>query len=85
MSTLLKLGCIAIYLLAILATLVAIPLGIVLQYLALILLVGHALEVLIALKRIRLYQGPLVDSIALTLLFGFLHWIPLSRRGAGDR
>jgi hypothetical protein len=24
--------------------------------------------------------GPLVDSIGLTLLSGFLHWLPLARR-----
>lgn len=85
MNTLLKSGCIAIYLLATAAAFVAMPFGTALQYLALILLGAHALEVPVALKSIRRYPGPLIDSIALTLLFGFLHWIPLSRQGAGDR
>ncbi|MFO1407237.1 MAG: hypothetical protein U1F08_06870 [Steroidobacteraceae bacterium] len=54
---------------------IALPLGKV----ALVLLLLHALEVPVALPHIRRYPGPLVDSIALTLLFGFVHWLPLKR------
>jgi hypothetical protein len=28
------------------------------------------------------YPGLLIDSIGLTLLFGFLHWLPLRKGGA---
>ncbi len=46
----------------------------VLQIVAVVLLAGHVLELLIAFGSVKRYSGPLVDSIALTLLFGFLHW-----------
>ena len=51
----------------------------VLQYGALLLLVVHMLEVPIAWRHIKLYQGPLAVSILFTLLFGFVHWLPLKR------
>ncbi len=77
-----KASCLAVYLLAVLGAFVALPFGIgtALQYLAVILLVLHTLEVLIAWRSVRQYAGPLVDSIGLTLLFGLLHWKPLARR-----
>ena len=31
-------------------------------------------------KWIKLYEGPLAVSILLTLLFGFMHWMPYKRR-----
>jgi len=82
MITFAKASCLAVYLLAVLGAVVALPFGIAppLQYIAVILLVLHALEALIALRSVRRYPGPLVDSIALTLLFGFLHWKPLTGR-----
>jgi hypothetical protein len=82
MSSIVKASCLAVYLLALVGAYVALPFGIgsTLQGLAVILLVLHALEVLIAYKSIRQYPGPLVDSIVLTLLFGFPHWKPLTRR-----
>jgi uncharacterized protein YhhL (DUF1145 family) len=82
MITFAKAICLAVYVLAVLGAFVALPFGIApaLQYLAVILLVLHALEALIALRSVRRYPGPLVDSIALTLLFGFLHWKPLTGR-----
>jgi uncharacterized protein YhhL (DUF1145 family) len=82
MNTVLKASALAIYLLAVLGAYVAIPFGVgsVLQMVAVILLVAHVLELLIAFKSVKRYPGPLVDSIALTLLFGFLHWKPLARR-----
>jgi hypothetical protein len=51
----------------------------ILQKAALILLAAHTLELLFAYKSVQRYSGPLVDSIALTLLFGLLHWKPLSK------
>lgn len=73
----------AIYLLAIVSACGGVlPGGIWLQWVALILLVAHALEVLVAWGSIRKYRGPVIDSIALTLLFGFLHWLPLKKSAA---
>jgi uncharacterized protein YhhL (DUF1145 family) len=81
MNTVSKAICLAIYLLAVAGAFVALPFGItsVLQKVAVILLLAHVLELLIAFKSVKRYPGPLVDSIALTLLFGFLHWKPLTR------
>jgi hypothetical protein len=81
MSTVLKAGCLAIYLLAFVGTF-ALPSSSVtsaLQIVAVVLLAGHVLELLIAFKSVKRHPGPLVDSIALTLLFGFLHWKPLTK------
>ncbi|MFM7783648.1 MAG: hypothetical protein ACKPE6_03220 [Gammaproteobacteria bacterium] len=52
----------------------------VLQWGSMVLLVAHALEVVFCLRWIRLYEGPLAVSILLTLLFGFVHWMPYKRR-----
>ena len=49
------------------------------QRLALVLLGVHALECLLAFKHIKRYTGPLWVSLALSLLFGLLHWMPLAR------
>ena len=79
MNNALKASCLAIYLLAVAGAYGVLPSGIAsaVQTVAVVLLVLHVLEVLIAFGSIRRYPGPLVDSIALTLLFGFLHWKPL--------
>ena len=82
MNKLLKAGCLAIFLLAATGSFLGLPLDVLslVQYVALILLAAHVLELLIAFKSIRRYPGPLIDSIALTLVFGLLHWIPLSKK-----
>lgn len=49
------------------------------QLIAVLLLAAHAVELLVAFKHIKRHPGPLVDSIALTLLFGVLHWLPLAK------
>ena len=51
----------------------------VLQYGTLALLVAHTAEVLLCWRWVRAYPGPLVLSILLTLLFGFVHWMPYKR------
>lgn len=43
-------------------------------------LLAHAGELAIFLPRVRRYQGPLALSVALTMLFGLLHWAPLKPR-----
>ena len=51
-----------------------------LQWGTLVLFLAHAAEVVFCLRWIRLYEGPLALSIVLTLLFGFVHWLPYKRR-----
>jgi hypothetical protein len=81
MNTNLKAVCLAIYLLAIAGIFVTLPFGVTpwLQKIAIILLAAHVLELVVAFKSVKRYQGPLIDSIALTLLFGLLHWKPLDK------
>jgi hypothetical protein len=43
------------------------------------MLVVHVLELPFVLGYLRCYQGALATSIALNLLFGLLHWMPLKR------
>ncbi len=44
----------------------------------LILLAVHLVELALAFKHVRLYNGPLAVSVVLTLLYGLLHWKPLA-------
>jgi hypothetical protein len=48
-------------------------------YVALGLFVAHLCEIPVAYKWIKTYSGGLVLSIVLTLLYGFLHWMPLKK------
>ena len=41
-------------------------------------LAAHVIELIIMFKHVRRYQGSLIISILLTLLFGFLHWKPIA-------
>ena len=53
---------------------------------ALVLLVLHMGELLLMLKHVRLYKGPLAVSVLLTLLFGLLQWKPLAdEKAKSDR
>lgn len=72
---------VATYLLALLSLFVVLPQDAapMVQRLALVLLGVHALECLLAYKHIKRYTGPLWVSLALSLLFGLLHWMPLAR------
>jgi hypothetical protein len=76
-----KAGLLAIYLLAIVAAFGILPPGFArgLQWLAVVLLAAHIAELLLVFRTVRRYPGPLIDSVALTLLFGFLHWKPLGK------
>ena len=49
-----------------------------------VLLAIHAIELPFVLGHLRRYRGPLAASIALNLLFGLLHWMPLRRAAAVD-
>jgi uncharacterized protein YhhL (DUF1145 family) len=72
---------VATYLLALVSLFVVLPQDAapMMQRLALVLLGVHALECLLAYKHIKRYTGPLWVSLALSLLFGLLHWMPLAR------
>ncbi len=87
MIQLLKTGCLAIYLLAVIGAFTALPFGATsaLQLAAAIVLGLHVLELLVVFKSIRRYPGPLIDSIALTLLFGLLHWLPLAKGSSAGK
>lgn len=48
-------------------------------YLALFLLVAHALEIIVAWPHLKKYPGGLGQSIVLCLIFGVVHWMPLKK------
>ena len=81
MNAFFKALCLATYALALVVPFVTFPMdaGPYLQKLALILLVAHMLELPIAYRYLALYKGPLIDSVAMSLLFGLLHWQPLAK------
>ena len=81
MKIVLKGACVLIYGLAVAGLSAQFPgnTATTIQYAALILLGAHALEVAVAFESVKLYQGPLLVSIFLTLLLGFLHWRPLAK------
>ena len=80
MNSFFKVVLIATYVLAGASLLLTLPFdaGDMLRRITVILLVIHALEVVFVFRHVRLYQGPLVTSVVLTLLFGLLHWKPLA-------
>ena len=89
---LLKAGCLAIYAMALaglagfLPNSLPAPLPIplpaqlagTLRNIVLAMLAIHALEAYFMRRHLRLYRGSLAASIALTMLFGALHWKPLA-------
>ena len=81
MLTILKVLCIATYLVG-----AAVGLGLLPESLsfvgtiAMLLLAGHVIEAVVAFRYIKRYPGPLAVSLVLTLLFGFLHWWPYRRQ-----
>lgn len=81
MNILLQGTCVLIYALAAAGLFVPLPgnVGTTIQYAALVLLGAHALEVPVAFGSVKRYKGPLLVSVFLTLLFGFLHWRPLAK------
>ena len=82
MVNLMKAACVLVYALALAAAagLIGGVFAGVVQTIALVLLAAHAMEAVLAFKYVKLHEGPLLASIVLTLLFGFLHWLPLARR-----
>jgi hypothetical protein len=86
-SSLLKGGCIAIYVAALAGAAGLLPggLGRAAQMVAVAILLLHAVEVFFAFRHVRRYRGPLAVSVLLTLLFGLLHWKPLADAAAAHR
>ena len=84
MKNTLKLACLVIYGLGVVAWVGLLPPGVgtAMQWLALALLVAHAVEAVLMFRYVRRYAGPLWVSVVLTLLFGLLHWKPLARKAA---
>ncbi len=76
-----KAGCLALYLAALAGLFVELPFGAtrIVQYAALFVLVAHVGEIVLFFGKVKLYRGPLVVSMLLTVLFGFLHWMPLAK------
>jgi len=52
----------------------------VLQIGSLVFLAVHTIEVVVSWRWVRSYEGPLALSVLLTLLFGFVHWMPYKKR-----
>ena len=82
LNSFLKANILVVYLLGIASHVVAFPdqVGPIVQTMSLALLLIHALECLLAYRYIKLYSGPLLVSLLLSLLFGLLHWLPLARK-----
>lgn len=87
MNTFLRANLIVLYLLALASLVWPLPLdaGFWLQRVSLILLLVHALETAAMFKHVRKYSGALAVSIALSLVFGLLHWMPLAKAGSKER
>ena len=79
-----KIICLLFYAAALLSLFVEMPATVeqILQYGTLALFAAHAVEIAVALRYIKLYEGPLLISMLLTLLFGFMHWMPYKKRAA---
>ena len=81
LNSIFKATILVVYLLGIASHLVAFPgqAGPIVQTVSLALLLIHALECLLAYRYIKLYSGPLLVSLVLSMLFGLLHWMSLAR------
>jgi len=79
MFTALKAACLLVFAVAILANFISMPAWLAsgAQTLAVIMLVAHVIETFFFWRYVKMWKGPLLGSIALTLLFGILHWKPM--------
>ena len=82
MNQFLKANLLALYALAALSLAVTLPWdsNVLVQRLTLVLLAVHVAETVLMFRHVRAYEGALWKSIALSLLFGLLHWLPLARK-----
>jgi uncharacterized protein YhhL (DUF1145 family) len=83
----LKAACLAIYGLALAGVAGLLPHGLTVttQVIAVVFLSIHAVELVLAAERVRLYRGWWIVSMVLTLLFGVLHWMPLAKAQAQEQ
>ncbi len=80
-----KLICLVIYALGIAAAIGLLPESWhIVVTIAVLLFSAHFIEVIVMFKHVKRYQGPLVVSVLLTLLFGLGHWLPLARQQSND-
>ncbi len=81
MNAFLKTNLLGLYALAVLGLFIPLPWDsdALLLRLSLILLAVHVVETALMFKHVKAYEGALWKSIALSLLFGLLHWLPLAR------
>lgn len=84
MLNVIKLSCVAVYLAALAALFVPFPGASFLPTVAVILLGAHLAEMVVFMKDVRKYPGPLAISLVLTLAFGAAHWMPLRRLAKAD-
>tara|TARA_R110000772_G_scaffold268731_1_gene398313 strand:+ start:17187 stop:17450 length:264 start_codon:yes stop_codon:yes gene_type:complete len=54
------------------------------QYFIIAVLIAHVFEVLVFIEHIKKYPGAISTSIFLTILYGFLHWLPLKKQAQGE-
>ena len=82
MNLVMRIGCLAAYALGIAAftRLIHGPLAAAAAIVTLVLIGLHALELLLAYRFLRRYEGSMAMSVVLALLFGVLHWAPLARQ-----
>jgi uncharacterized membrane protein len=75
-----KIICICLYFATALSFMVVMPhnVALTLQGITLLFLITHILEIIFFMRHLRLYPGPLLVSMVLTLLFGLLHWKPMA-------
>jgi hypothetical protein len=87
MYTYFKANLIALYVLALVSLGVTLPWGSgpYLQRIALVVLVIHLLETVVAFKYVKAYKGPVLHSVGLSLLYGLLHWMPLARASKASK
>ncbi len=87
MLCILKAACLAIYGLALAGVAGLLPHGptVTMQAIAVAFLAIHALELVLAAEKVRLYRGWWIVSMVLTLLFGVLHWMPLAKAQAREQ
>jgi hypothetical protein len=56
--------------------------AVIVRNVAVVILLAHVIETVVAFKYVRRYRGALAVGIVLSLLFGLLHILPLARQSS---
>ena len=56
--------------------------AVIVRNVAVVILLAHLIETVVAFKYVRRYRGALAVGIVLSLLFGLLHILPLARQSS---